>query len=430
MKIAITADCHLNRQVYKNTLDKEFITIPFRSADYIRSLKWIVDQCIEMKPDLFVIAGDIYDYYEPTNELRGILSFQLSRLAEAKIATVLMTGNHDICKKHHALKDLQELNLKSLKIVDKPYSMVFKKNLFLFFPYSLDIEQKNKTTKEEFTEFVNRVKANMPSDIEETFFFGHFAVKGAKLNTYKVLDEESMNDDDLDGLVTATTTTIVEKTKNYLNQNAHDITVSDLDSIGAKYVFLGDYHEHQFLSTKKCYSMYCGSIEKSSFNEKEQDKGFVVYDSEVKEIENYGKSRFVKYPNSRTMLEFKGNLKSIYAAINEIDASKYQGSIVKVYCVGSDEELMEFSVGLKELLKTVDNKFSPVYKLYGQKLIGSVGVSLADVLEQKVMDQGHIGNDDVIKVVEEMIKERFTNEKECKRALDLAHEIYQSIGQK
>ena len=62
MKIAIVPDLHLNKSVYKGVYDRDNPSVPFRSADFMRAFESIVDKCInELKPDLFVIPGDVYD---------------------------------------------------------------------------------------------------------------------------------------------------------------------------------------------------------------------------------------------------------------------------------------------------------------------------------------------------------------------------------
>lgn len=183
MKIAIMADLHLSKSTY-SVMDREFPTIPFRSADCMRSFGWQVDKCIdELKPDLVVICGDVYNFYDVSNSIRGFFSNQLSRLIENKIPCIILTGNHDICQKHHALNDIQELKLKSVKVIDQPDIIEFKGHRLCLFPYSLDIEQKKVTlnkSMEEFTKRINEYKDNMP-----TIFFGHFGIYGAILNDYE-----------------------------------------------------------------------------------------------------------------------------------------------------------------------------------------------------------------------------------------------------
>ena len=106
-KIAVMGDLHLNLVVYTKIYDEEFIGLPFRNGDFMRSFRFMVDKCLdEIKPDLVVIPGDVYDYYEPTNDVRGFFSKQLERLSEQKIPVIILIGNHDVCKKHHALKDI------------------------------------------------------------------------------------------------------------------------------------------------------------------------------------------------------------------------------------------------------------------------------------------------------------------------------------
>src|SRR3989304_334393 len=101
MKIAITADLHLNKSVYKGVMDKDCPLIPFRNVDFMKAFSYVCDKTIENKPDLMVIAGDVYDNHSPSNEIRGFFSGQLHRVSNNNIPIIILVGNHDICRKHH-----------------------------------------------------------------------------------------------------------------------------------------------------------------------------------------------------------------------------------------------------------------------------------------------------------------------------------------
>lgn len=420
MKIAVTADLHLNKTVYKSIMDRTLINLPFRNVDFMNSFRYIVDECVKIGPDMLVIGGDIYDHYEPSNEIRGFFSNELSKLINAKIPVIILTGNHDICKKHHALKDIQELKLKNIMVVDTPMILNLKGMQFLLFPYSLDIEQQKKTIKEEFNDFIERVQKERKPELP-SMFFGHFGVKNATINQY--------NEDTDEDEITNTTTTTIEVlskkiTKDFKNRNDNDIDPADLDRLNVDYVVLGDFHKHQILDTKKCIAMYTGSIEKTSFSEVQQQKGFVLYDSDMETDSKMGKFRFIEYPNCRPMLEMKGNMVEIKDIFKKVDYSKYQEAIVKLVFTGTSLELVDFSSDLENFKKEIREKLNPIHIDFINKCNNTEQEVKATKLEKEIMSKGHLSNDDVVEVVKEIIKERLTDEQDIQLAINLADEIY------
>ena len=418
MKISIIADCHLNKALYKGIMDKLQPFIPFRNADFMRAFEYMVDENInKIKPDLVVVAGDIYDTFDPSNAVRGFFNSQLQRLSAANIPVILMVGNHDICRKHHALKPIQELNLKSIKVVENPKMIEFKGTLLMIFPYSLDVEQNKITIKKQFHDFVADCKVkieNKGMQDKEVLFFGHFGVKGASISEYETKNAVAK---------------IANKTKrSFINDNGKDISLEDLDSIGAKYAFLGDYHKHQILATKSVKAMYTGSIEKSDMSEIDQKKGFVVYDSEMAESPRMGTCKFIEYPNCRPMIELKGTLLEMHEQLNALDTSdkKYDAAIVKIAFVGDSVQLSSFAEGLEGLKREIKQEANPVHMFHTQKVANIEESEEASSIEQEIMDRGNLTNDDVLDVVSAMICERESDEDEQKVLLALAEDIYKT----
>lgn len=423
MKIAVIPDIHLNKTVYKGVMDRNIPMLPFRNVDFMNAFEHAVNQCIsELHPDLVVIPGDVYDNFEPSNEVRGFFSGQLSKLSNAKIPVIILIGNHDVCKKHHGLKDIQELKLKNIVVIEKPTITAYKDMQLFLFPYSLEVEQQKKTIKEDFLDFVREIKSKKTD--APNIFFGHFGVRGAALNEYT--DEETTTD------TTTTEMPVVAKStvKEFKNRNPNDIGTDDLDSIGADYVILGDYHKHQVLNIKKCIAMYPGSLEKTSFSEKDQSKGFVWFDSEAALNGNMGKCRFIEYPKCRPMLELKGNFIEIKDKFKNTDYSKYKDAIVKITFTGTGTELIDISTNLESFKKEIRDILDPIHIDFINKSTNNEQVQAANSLEKEIMEKGHLSNDDVIGVVKEIVKERITDEKELALIIDLADEVYKETAGK
>jgi len=81
-----TADWHLGRLFYGNHL----------TEDQAHALNQVVDLCREHRPDVLIVAGDIYDRAVPPPEAVELLDDVLCRLVlDVKVPVVLIAGNHD-----------------------------------------------------------------------------------------------------------------------------------------------------------------------------------------------------------------------------------------------------------------------------------------------------------------------------------------------
>ncbi len=73
-----------------------------RQEDVIRTFVEAVDRIVDLKPDICIHSGDIFDSVRPLNRIIATAGEQLHRLAERHgIPTVIITGNHDAPKQPH-----------------------------------------------------------------------------------------------------------------------------------------------------------------------------------------------------------------------------------------------------------------------------------------------------------------------------------------
>lgn len=418
MKIGIVADLHLNKSIFKGVSDREKPGMPFRYCDFMRSFEYICGKMIEEKVEFVIINGDIYDNEYPTNPIQGFFSSQLHRLVNAKIPVLILLGNHDVCRKHHALKSIKELNLNNIKVIETPQIINYKnKAQLLLFPYSLDIESQKISIKDAFYNFAKEFKEKRIESLP-ALFFGHFGVRGAAINQYegkKTKQIKNKNSEDTD-----TTTTLI---KDFINKNPEDISLDDLDNIGANYVFLGDYHKFNVLNTSNCIAMYTGSIEKNDFNEINQKKGFVIYDDDMQSDVKMGQTKFIEYPFCRPMLELKGSFEEIQKQFEKIDHTKYQNGIFKISFIGDTKQLMSFSAGLDELKKSIIQKTNAIHIFHEQKVKNNQMEELASDIAKEIDEKGHIEFTDVIEVVKEMITEQVSDPEEKNVIINLAIDI-------
>lgn len=69
-----------------------------RKKDIENNFKKIVDFTINGKADLFILSGDIFDKVNPSNSALSFLVSQIKRLKDNEIETVMIGGNHDVPK--------------------------------------------------------------------------------------------------------------------------------------------------------------------------------------------------------------------------------------------------------------------------------------------------------------------------------------------
>lgn len=99
MKIIHTADWHIGKNLndYSQLSDQEYYFDKF------------IEKLSEIRPDLLLICGDIYDRSVPSAEAVSLLNSILKRIVlEMKIKTVIIAGNHDSKERLSFLSELLE----------------------------------------------------------------------------------------------------------------------------------------------------------------------------------------------------------------------------------------------------------------------------------------------------------------------------------
>ncbi len=94
MKLAHLADLHLGfRQYHRQTASG----LNQREADVAQAFRRAVDQVIVARPDVVIVAGDIFHSVRPTNPAILFAFHQFQRLREAlpTVPLIIISGNHD-----------------------------------------------------------------------------------------------------------------------------------------------------------------------------------------------------------------------------------------------------------------------------------------------------------------------------------------------
>lgn len=257
MRLVHLADTHLGFAAYR-ALDPE-LGINQREADNYRAFSCAVDSILELAPDVVLHAGDLFDAPRPSNRALAFALQQLLRLTAAGIPVVIISGNHSTPK-------LQETG------------SVFK--IFELFPGIHPVyEEPYKTLT-----FAPREESGGPP--EGCPPAGRHAATGGKRLVVHAVPHSADSGDLHLGLsllepqagnynvltLHCAAAGIAEFSMAELSERAVDI--SGLPN-GFDYVALGHYHRYTEVAPG-CF--YSGSLERITFAEVRQPKGFIELD--------------------------------------------------------------------------------------------------------------------------------------------------------
>ena len=97
--------------------------LPVRVLDFLKALDTIVETAISEKVDLVIFAGDAYKDRMPSPTFQREWGRRIMRLANARIPTLLLTGNHDISPasgRAHTLQEFDTLEVPYVRVIHKP----------------------------------------------------------------------------------------------------------------------------------------------------------------------------------------------------------------------------------------------------------------------------------------------------------------------
>jgi DNA repair exonuclease SbcCD nuclease subunit len=233
LKIVHLSDSHLGFSAYSKLDVGEGINQ--READFYHSFEEAIDKILELKPDLVIHAGDLFDSVRPQNRAIDFALRQLIRLSEAEIETVLISGNHSTPRLRETGSIFRIFeHLKHIHPVHEPggRTIVVGDATVYAIPHSVN------PSLADLTSGLGPTK-----DTRYSVLVLHAGIVGKE--TYK-MDEFS------------------EQTVPWTNIS------SDWD-----YVALGHFHEFRKVGKRAHYS---GSTERLSFTEAGQSKGMVEVD--------------------------------------------------------------------------------------------------------------------------------------------------------
>jgi exonuclease SbcD len=112
MKILHTSDWHLGHILYNYE----------RTEEQKSMIEQILSIVQEHKPDVFLIAGDIYHTSQPSSYVQTLFANSITKLhnLNPKMQIIITAGNHDSAIKHEIFRQpWQALNVHTIGAVDK-----------------------------------------------------------------------------------------------------------------------------------------------------------------------------------------------------------------------------------------------------------------------------------------------------------------------
>ena len=239
MKIVHCSDLHLGKRLSGT---KDYVTK--RYMDFFNAFATFVDKVEEIKPDVCLIAGDIFDKKEINPDILSKTEYLFKRLKDnVKKDIIAIEGNHDNSRilEESWLEYLQEQNI--LKV----------------FYYNKDFEEKNYLKIDD----INFYPVGYPGFmIDEALTKLSEKLNPQEKNIVIVHTGISGSTDTLPGLV----------------------STSILDLFKDKAIYIAGGHIHSFTTypKEKPHFFVSGSLEFSNVqNEKSDKKGFILFDTDT-----------------------------------------------------------------------------------------------------------------------------------------------------
>lgn len=276
MKFIHLSDLHIGKRVNEFSMleDQQYI---------LRVILGIID---DEKPDGLLIAGDVYDKSVPSAEAVQLLDSFLCRLAERKLPTFIISGNHDSPERlsfGSRLMDMSGIHLSPVyngNVVPFSLSDEYGKVNIYMLPFIKPVHVKRflpESNAESYTDAIGVAVSNMHIDEDErNILITHQFVTGASRSESEELS--------------------VGGTDN--------VDVSIFDAFD--YVALGHIHGPQKMSRETV--RYCGTPLKYSFSEANHKKSVTVV--EMGEKGNIT-VRTVPLVPKRDLREIKGKYEEI-----------------------------------------------------------------------------------------------------------------------
>lgn len=353
MKILHTADIHVGYDTY-GRLDTR-TGLNTRWLDVKRCLEFMVEKALDENIDLFLFCGDAYRDALPSPTEQKIFARALRPLLDQHIPAVFIVGNHDTpvsFGKANALQIFPDLN-GAVYLFDRPGTKDFEtksgKVRVVGLPWGSKsvlagrVENEGKTP-EELRALVHEIYASfIESEAEriEQEELPYPAILAAHLH----VDEAKIS----------------QGSERIQVGKDPVFSVSTLAKPAFSYVALGHIHKHQDLNPSAVERgeppvVYAGSIERISFSEAGDPKGFVIVEIDAQKRAHY---RFIQTPARPFIsiaLDVSKDTNPMEHILEEIGKHNVEEAIVRVQIVCKQEQQRQVDFrAIKERLKGAFN---------------------------------------------------------------------------
>lgn len=273
-----------------------------REEDFYKNFEFIIDKILEIKPDVVVHSGDLFHTSKPSNKAISVVVENFLKLEKAWIKTIIIAGNHDtprLSLTTHPFEIFQSMENFYVFYEPKIENLEISWLNFLVLPHIHD-ENIFKEELRKIQDFIKEWKTNI--------FVSHFGISAREYDEYT---------DEISGI---------------------SVTLDELKTLKKfDYVALGHYHK-QFNIWNIAYP---GSIEHTSFNQKNYKIGYNIFDTNSWKKESFELS-------SRSMIDlwnidcknFEKTSDLMEYIEKEIDKKTISWAIVKVILENITNKLM------------------------------------------------------------------------------------------
>lgn len=315
MKILCTADIHIGQQTYSHLNPQTGLNTRVEYSLNIldNMIEYAIKNC-----DMFIFAGDMFKNNIPSPTIQNEVYKRIKRLSDSKIKTIIIDGNHDVSN-----LNTTKSSLKAIETFELPY---ITHNRFLHTETinNLDfVMLPTYTDKEELKNIVDNIT-------KPSVLIGHFTVLGAALNSWLV------------------------------DMNEANVSIETFMNPNVKAVILGHLHKFQVLNQNPLI-FYTGSPDRIDFTEENDNKGFVVIDTDNFDYE------FIEN-NAQKFCTIKIDINNIedYNDYILINIDKYKDNIYNAVtrCIISLNSIQ--NIDENEIYKYI-KQYNPTYILSIQK---------------------------------------------------------------
>ncbi len=260
MKFVHVSDLHLGFQTY-----------PREEQDLFKGITHVFDTAFKEGIKLVIIAGDIFDRRDPLPQIQKGFAGVVSKAVREGVNVFMITGNHEgapFSERNIHLDVYSELDIPGVTVSKIPniYRMCGLNIISLPYPFKRNLLSREEYREKSETEVLQTlndklllIEGELLKDIDgslPTLLVAHIPILEGKMNDYS-----------------------------YSRFDAEiPISVEAIDREPFSYIALGHYHKMQFITSRRFGHpfVYAGSLDRITFSEENDPKGFYVVDIDEK----------------------------------------------------------------------------------------------------------------------------------------------------